>query len=105
MPCEYYTPQEEAEIAHKSLRKIQAMLCGICTSMEKDGSMEVTLSLVDWKEAGVSRYEFEAWWSEHKDKDKARRLQEHHEKKRQKNIDKALRKLTPAERRILGLNK
>lgn len=62
-------------------KKLEAMLCGILTCLEghrapdipESSDLDWYMKKVDFKEMGVSRDEFEAWWKSHKAEDKARR--------------------------------
>lgn len=74
----------------QSPSKSTAMLCALFSVDEG-----VILSLVERineEEAGVSRTEIHEWWNAHKQSDSERRLRE-----------SALAKLTPEERRVLGV--
>jgi hypothetical protein len=78
------------------LAEFEAALCGVLTVIENTNQLDKLLGKIDWKEAGVSRAKVEKWWAAHTAADK---------KRRQKEALKtaALGKLTPAERKALGL--
>jgi hypothetical protein len=66
MPC--YTPDPGPSPEEIREAKMPAVLCGL---LRKHGTS--ILDGVDWKVAGVSRNEVEAWWRDHQRKDEARR--------------------------------
>ena len=67
-------------------------LCAVFSVLQQAGTLETTLDKVNWTEAGVSRRSTEEWWVRHQEEDLARR--------RRKAV---LNKLSPEERKILGV--
>ncbi len=78
--------------------KHMAALCAILSVVGTD-----VLSKVNWKEAGVSRHYVETWWKEHQQADERRRVYEARAKQQQAERDRVLSKLSPLERKILGV--
>jgi hypothetical protein len=92
---------EEIDCLKAELNEREAMLCAVLTCLETDGSGEDVLAHLNEKEAGVTLGQIEAWFIEHKEKDRHRREAE-------KMIDELkkraiLARLTEEERRILGV--
>lgn len=85
------------------MRNAEALLCAITSVLQKKGMLSTTLTSVNWKEAGISIMVFDEWWAEHLKKDVARRKRENEQAERQRKIDAARSKLTPEERKLLGL--
>jgi hypothetical protein len=91
-------------------QKIEAVLCAVLTKLEKDDLYLSVLKDVDWKEAGVSATFVDKWWLRHKLEDEKRRLREAKEaernrekEERRKQKEAVLAKLTPEERKLLGV--
>lgn len=123
MPCSDGGPSLEQIEAQQSLYKkrqkeialTRSVLCGICTALEAPGKpglkgidgLPKVLDKVDWEEVGFTRVEFAAWWNEHKLEDQQRRDREQAAKRKaetRKALQKSgLAKLTPAERKALGI--
>ena len=105
MPCrDEWAEEQDRRAAFQELALVRASLCAVLTFIEGDDTaFAAMLKDIDWKEAGVSKREFLAWWEEHKIEDALRRKREA-EEKREKEIRKtALAKLTPEEKKILGV--
>jgi hypothetical protein len=106
MPCtdgsDFNTPIRLSEDEYHRLTACEASLCGIMYAMEKHGPLAV-LERVDWRETGVTRQRFDAWWEEHKQKDAARRELELQQARQEKLRRKAIKKLTREEQLALGL--
>lgn len=49
-------------------RKTPAMLCAILRAIPPESHAAV-LQAVDWTQAGVTRAEFDAWWTVHQERD------------------------------------
>jgi hypothetical protein len=91
---------------------LKASLCAVLTTLENYG-FNIFLpndNTVNWKEAGVSMKELKTWWEVHKEIDKQRREREAAELKAKeekqriaKRREEILSKLTPEERKILGV--
>ena len=79
-------------------------LCAVFSVLEKRGILGEVLGAVDWKEAGVSESSTLAWWSRHKEEDRQRRQREAAEAARKKARRDVLSKLTPAEKKVLGIS-
>lgn len=89
----------------KKLRNIEAILCGILTLLEQNATarFNFVLNNLDYKEIGVSRQWLEKWWTIHKRHDAERRAREAADAERKKLRAKGLKKLSPKERKALGL--
>lgn len=97
MPC--FTPDPGPSEEEIREQKMPAVLCGILSKHGKD-----ILTGLDWKEIGVSRSEVEAWWSQHQAADAQRRKQEKEMAETESAKRKALKKLSPSEKKALGLD-
>ncbi len=82
---------------------VEAMLCAVMTSLEAGRNTTHVLNDVNWKEAGVTKDQLLSWWKRHKDQDRKRRVAEAEEQARKAARKLALAKLTPYERKALGL--
>lgn len=121
MPCTDGGPSPMEEAAERravtaeqrAFKMVEAMLCALMSMLEEQTfsrkeTFSEALDRIDFKEAGVSRKEFELWWAKHKEAD-AKRLQREAgaaQRDAQKKLDEqarkeALAKLTPRERRLL----
>ena len=85
MPCtgqERSSPQpwdfnaSDATEALKRVKKIEAMLCGICTVLDAAGDLTAILDQFDEREAGVGVADLKRWWKQHKVEDEQRRRRE-----------------------------
>jgi hypothetical protein len=121
MPCTYYTPEEERDIAHREhtktahqLKNIEAMLCGVLSCLEVDGGFDRVIDRLDYKEMGVTKKQVLDWWHDHQEQDKSRRETEERvrlarekaaveERERKRIAKKALEKLTAKEKKAIGL--
>lgn len=88
MPCTYYTPEEERQLAARETEKYKAeldkvtrLLCDVCRAFGPDDKTHFFSEVRGLK----------SWWSKHKKKDANRIRKE------------ALAKLTPEERKVLGV--
>jgi hypothetical protein len=70
----------------------EAVLCGLLSNFASAGSIKTVLNSIDWNETGVTKAQALDWWTKHKAQDDQRKLKQ-----------AALAKLTPAERKALGL--
>lgn len=121
MPCYDggypYDRQPQPRTYHGlTAEQLEAALCGITTVLEADlaaagasgHSLSAWLASVDWKEVGITRKQFMAWWKAHKASDQARREREERQERERQQAEalrkSALKKLTPAEMIALGLN-
>lgn len=117
MPCrDYYDDHPEAyfrDITEPALKKqisfAESALCQTLSTfqehlknMQKDYDDNIytnPLDYLDYEAAGITREELEKWWDDHQALDK-----EHRERARQAQVKRvALAKLTPEERKVLGL--
>lgn len=109
MPCrcdDYPPVPTQADMYKKEADKVTELLCSFCEMVERatqldDGCMRVgDLTLMPSK--------VRDWWEAHKEVDRKRREKEEAERKRREAADKlrkdALAKLTPAEKKVLGLS-
>lgn len=107
MPCYTMTAADEDRIAEERERLLvrsQAILCGIFTALEKHETVfKKILNEVNWDEVGVTRKDALAWFKKHKARDAARKEAEALEAKRARAKKRALEKLSPRERKLLGV--
>jgi len=93
MPCTYYSPSEERDIASAALNDATRLLCQACGILE---SNKIALPT-----------ELAAWWKDHQERDKARIKAENallaKQKEEAKVKKQALSKLTEAEKKALGI--
>lgn len=66
MPCKYYTPAEEAELAWEEANRLTRMLCSILQILDLEGRTELYRT----------NHDIVSWWEKHKQKDAARIAQE-----------------------------
>lgn len=99
MPCRYYTEAEEKSMAVETITDLQReldfvtrLLCAVCSDMAKS------------KLSG----ELASWYASHKKMDAQRLADEKREaakfNREQKARQRALAKLTPAEKKMLGVS-
>lgn len=102
MPCTDggipYPPTREEKLNAMA----PAMLCALVSTLDKE-ALEGVLKKVNWAEAGITHAEFDEWWALHKRRDASRRAREKEYAERDKQRKDAIAKLTPAERRVLGI--
>ena len=109
MPCSDGGPSWGSEKETRNgltIDQLEAALCGIFTVLEARGDgmdIDPWLSLIDWKEAGVSRKSVEAWRKRHKKEDEARRAREAAAKRKDELRKIAIGKLSPDELEVLGI--
>lgn len=104
MPCRdgMEDLRRSEEYAERAL--IRASLCAVLTVLESDDAAFASmLKKIDWKEAGVSKREFLTWWEDHKEEDRVRRERMAEQLREIKIRKEALAKLTPEEKKILGV--
>jgi len=123
MPCDSGQGMEfddrEAREANQKADKLEALLCGLMTALDKANILQPMLNQFDGKEAGHSVDALHQWWEEHKVKDDARRLREAQAKHEAEVQDKEseqrveqvtnavlalINPLTPEERLKIGKN-
>jgi hypothetical protein len=83
--------------------KQTSRLCAVFSVLESRGELMNVLNAVDWKEAGVTKASTLLWWEEHQAKDRQRRQVEAAEAARKKARRAILSKLSPSEKKILGI--
>ena len=91
MPCNnsgqgepnYYSDSDVERVLDKRLAQIKnaaftkAALCAIMTVLEKNPEYgRRILSLIDWNEAGVTKDDLLAWWTDHMEDDRVRSVSE-----------------------------
>lgn len=86
------------EYVYRDNPKVAAILCAI---IRKHG-VEI-LKALDYAEAGVSYSEAVAWWKAHEKRDSERKAREVEAAQREERIRRAKSKLSPEERKLLGL--
>ena len=111
MPCRdwpegpVHTVYEDTPATKAKVKTLEAMLCAVLTASKNIG-LDHDLQLIkriNERESGVTKKELFDWWAAHQEKDRARRRAEQAaELKRQVKLQ-ALAKLTPEERKALGL--
>lgn len=84
-------------------RRPEQMLCAVLSVLDGEGTLADVLVRIDWEEAGIRRSELESWWDAHKEADRKRRETEAFNKRRDALRQSAITKMTPDERRALGL--
>lgn len=105
MPCMDGGPTYEqvAETHNTGRQRAEQMLCATLQYLEDKGLMQRFMSHVDPVESGVSATVIQSWWTDHKASDNKRRKIEEDAAIAKKLKEQALSKLTPAERKVLGL--
>jgi hypothetical protein len=73
------------------------------TALEALGRLPNVVAKINWKEAGITRKQFEAWWERHKKRDAKRKAAEDARRAETEDANKALSKLSKRERELLGL--
>lgn len=107
MPCRDWTVEDEWRMRDaKEMVMLRSSLCAVLTKMESNmpkKTFEQWMDAIDWKESGVTKDELMTWWEDHKEEDARRRAREAKEAAEKKIRKQALAKLTPEERKILGV--
>jgi len=112
MPCNdggmFRSDEDRARGLITTARDFEAVLCGILSNIRdranrREDPIGNLFESVDWEEVGVTRKRVEKWWKDHQKEDEERRAREALEAARKRVRDEALAKLTPAERKALGL--
>ncbi len=86
------------EFTHEKHSKLAPMLCSKISAMGDDLRDQIVYNAKD----PLSR-ELANWWEKHEAEDQKRLREELQEKKDKKARDKAIAKLTPREKKLLGL--
>ena len=83
--------------------KTEAMLCVALRFIEREGWMHKLKLTANWKEAGITYDNMQAWFANHKREDERRQAQEKREAERKAKKQQALKKLSAEEKKILGI--
>lgn len=102
MPCNADYGDTHTKTVYVESGKQTQRLCGVFSVLEKQGILYKVLSEVDWAEAGVSKASTVTWWEHHKIEDQLRRQREQQAAELKRLKQKALNRLSPAERKALG---
>jgi len=104
MPCRDWTVEDRYSEISKEKAMLRASLCALMTALETDdAAFGAILKKIDWKEAGVTKRELLMWWEDHKEQDRVRKVRETKEAAEKKLRAEALAKLTPEEKKVLGI--
>lgn len=101
MPCRDESYYDEVERLNQLLLKCGAMLGAVLKAL--DEYFDAILSSIDFKEEGFTKEELLAWWKNYLKQEAKRRKREADKKQAAKKRAAALKKLTPAERKLLGV--
>lgn len=114
MPCHdsgpSYTYSQEVGTLEKKLKLTEAMLCAVLAAINSKVMFAQIMAIVDENEeigttdAGISSAEIRSWWMKHQKADQARREAEAKQRRELETRKAALAKLTPEEKKLLGLN-
>ncbi len=85
------------------LKLAEASFCAVMRILEDDGQLDSLLARVDYRSAGVKKSELLTYWEDHKEADEARRVKEAASREAASVRAAALRKLTAAEKKALGI--
>jgi hypothetical protein len=83
---------------------LSAHLCAVLFVLDERDMLNDVLHRIDAKESGVSAGEIRRWWKEHQKIDEQRRTEERAERDKKDRRRSAIEKLTPDERKLLGLS-
>jgi hypothetical protein len=103
MPCFDYGGSNrswdagEIEALTRKINRLEAMLCAVI-SVSPD-----IIDRIDENESGIKKAMLKVWWKDHQAEDERRRKREREAAERERIRKSALNKLTPAERKLLGL--
>lgn len=81
------------------LRRVEAMLCAALRVIDKHGLGKE----IDYKEGGFGNADLQRWWANHQRQDALRLERERRIAREKAEKEAILRKLTPLERKKLGL--
>jgi hypothetical protein len=98
--------EKEARL-QREIDFLEAALCGLIRSLPITGfvTRKYPFERVNFKEAGIRRGQLQTWWEQHQIRDNRKVHEEMAEEARKKLRKKALAKLTPRERKLLGVKK
>lgn len=110
MPCYdprdsgHHTEYVNVRVNGCTAKELDAILCGVLDVDRAKLKPGVILwDLVDWEEVGLPRRVAERWHKKHREADEMRKRAEAQERERNRLRRDALRKLSLAERRVLGI--
>lgn len=92
---------EYIEIEHTG--RMAARLCAVLTVLEKRGLLDEVVGMIDFKGAGVGPRDLSTWWAKHKRIDEEKREREQTQAQRERDRKAAIAKLSPKDRKVLGL--
>lgn len=78
---------------------LEVLLCAVIRAT----GIEEAMKKADWKEAGINAQALQVWWEEHQAKDKAKAAEEVARVAAEAHWRAAWEKLSPEERRTIGL--
>lgn len=79
------------------------LACAALSWLEYKGYIREFLNDASWIECGLTQSRAETWWHDHKERDRKRREAEADATERRRLQKEAYSKLTPEERKALGL--
>jgi hypothetical protein len=110
MPC--YEPNQD-DIAraeyYARCQRIEAVLCAFAKFLSqqevgyKVSALVEAVETINWSEVGVTKKFFWQWWEEHQQRDVEYQRRKKQQARLEQRRQRALNKLTPRERRALGL--
>lgn len=109
MPCRDWGDPDGSSHYLERAREAEAMLCLVVRThlLQTGGPLGAGMSAkhlaVLEQQCGVSFAALSAWWKEHERADAERMREEERQRKKREKREAVLKKLTPEERRILGL--
>lgn len=110
MPCTdggYPADRREDPLIREQLRRAEARVCAVFSCLEARGLMDEVIKNINWQEAGLTQQSTLRWWEQHKEQDRRRRKAEkeqaEHAAREKRLAAIGLAKLTPEERKALGL--
>ena len=84
-------------------KNLEAALCAVLSAFATDADRENHLKKINWEAAGVKEVWVRVWWKQHQKLDSQRRMMEAAQQRTANLKKSAATKLTPEERRALGL--
>ena len=111
MPCrDYYDdhPQQYfKDVTEPALKKqisfAESALCQTLAALEIAVGKKTVYDVIDYEEAGITKAALVKWHKEHKLIDAKHRKEEAAKREKEEFYEAALAKLTPAERKVLGV--
>lgn len=112
MPCrDYYDDNPGAYYAdtidglRKQVSFAESALCQTLVAFNAYACLrqENALDFIKYKDAGINRKQLEKWWAEHTRKDEESKHRAAVKEEKDRVRKQALAKLSPAERKILGV--